>query len=139
LPQRLDHAPHRPPPERGVAVQSRRERPAGEDAGEQPHRRAGIAAVDDFLGRAEPLPAFAFDREQPIVAGNFYAESLERLDRTVVVLAPREIGDPARAVRDRGENDGAMADRLVAGDGDLAAQRSFDRFDSPRAPLCGCA
>jgi hypothetical protein len=93
---------------------------AGDDAGKKPHRRAGVAAVDRILRRGEPFESFAFDPKQPIVAGDLHPERFEGFDRAVVVLAAGEIGDAARAVRDRGKDDRAVADRLVARDGQFA-------------------
>jgi hypothetical protein len=53
----------------------------------------------------------------------------------VVVLAAGEIGDPAGTVGNRGEDDGTVADRLIAGNRYLALERPFDRLDPARAGL----
>ena len=49
-----DDASHRPARQRGVADEPRRERRSGQYAGQQPHRRPRVAAVDVGPGRAEP-------------------------------------------------------------------------------------
>jgi hypothetical protein len=85
--QRLGHSLHRPASQRSVAVESRDERAAGENTGEEPHGRAGIPAVDDLFRRAETFPALAIDQEQTIITADFHAERPERLDRAVVILA----------------------------------------------------
>ena len=49
--QRLDHAPHRPPRQRGIADQYRIERLACQDPAQQAHACSGIAAIDRHARR----------------------------------------------------------------------------------------
>ena len=88
--QRRDHPPHRPARERGVADQPAGERGRGQHAGQQPHRRARVAAVDVAGGwpttvrrRRESAPA----GRRPRLAGHRDAERLEAGQRRQAVGA----------------------------------------------------
>ena len=54
-PERVDHAPDRPAPQRGVAGEHRQARDAGEHAGEEPQAGPGVPAVDHVARLAERL------------------------------------------------------------------------------------
>ena len=59
--QGLSHSPHGSGPETVVAVEADLYRVAGDRAHEQPHSRAGVAAVDDAVGLAQA----ALTRHEP--------------------------------------------------------------------------
>ena len=55
--ERLDHALHRPPAQRGIAGHDAGEGMAGEDAGEQARRGAGVAELEHVGGLAAAADA----------------------------------------------------------------------------------
>jgi hypothetical protein len=59
--ERLDHPMHRPPPQRGIAGHDAGERMAGQDAGEQACRGAGVAEFQHVGGLAAAAHAEAAD------------------------------------------------------------------------------
>ena len=132
--ERLGDPLHRARAERLVAGELEAALLAGEQAGQQAHQRAGVAAVDRRVRRAQPAQAGAGDAQRRRVV--------------LVDLGRRARGPPRsstrcrRSGRSRGsrvspsataaEQDGAVRDRLVAGHGDVARERGgrLDPHDS---------
>ena len=123
LPQRLGDAVDRAAADRLVAV----EHPdalglAREPARQQPQQRAGVADVDRagrLRGRAQPRAA-----DQQVVGARLddRAERLHRAQRRARVLGVEVAGDLHRVGGHRGEQRGAVRDRLVGRRGERAAQ-----------------
>ena len=106
---------------------------AGDDAGHEPRRRAAVAAVEIVRRRAQRRadrrPSTTMSCRQ---RRNVRAERAQHAGRGVHVGRLEDAGDARRAVAERGEDQRAMRDRLVARD----AQRAADlHLDSPPSPL----
>ena len=113
-PQRLDDAAHRAAGERFVADHARAETLAAQEAGEQPHRRARVAAVDHVTGHSKPVKADPIDRGGLVRALDRDAHRAKRLACRRVVQAFGQAGDAGAAAAQRAEDEAAMADRFVA-------------------------
>ena len=136
--ERLRHPPHRSRAERLVADEL--ELPAalaGEDAGQQAHERAGVAAVDRGAGRDEPTQPLAVHVQRLVVVLDHRdAERAHCIDRRLGVGRAAEPGDPGLALGDRTDQHGAMGDRLVARDGEMPGD-PVHRLDSRHSPITG--
>ena len=119
--ERRSDPAHRPAREGGVADEGAVEGPAGQDAGQQPHRRARVAAVERPVGGPEPVEAAAPDEQARDAVGpeavlaplRLDAKGLEAGERRAGVGGVGEPDDLALALRQRGEEGGAVGDRLV--------------------------
>jgi hypothetical protein len=129
LGQRLDDARHGAARKRGVADEPAAEGLPREDAGEQAHRGAGVAAIDvAFRCGENAFAAMHDDGDAAAALGrvgglDLDAERPQRGHRAQAILAREEARDDARAVRQRGENERPVRDALVAGDFDFSVQR----------------
>ena len=132
-PQRTDHAAHRALPQRRVAGHHREERPPGERTREDAHRRAAVAAVEDVLGLAQasippPLTVTAF------VPDRIDTPNASRALRVACTSSPvARLVERAASVRERGEQQRAVRDRLVARQPEPPAQRA----GTPEGELLG--
>ena len=142
--QRVDDAFHRPPAQRGVAGDGRREGMRSEDAGEQPRRRARVLRVQRRRRCGQPAQASAVDDDGGEAAGGGIGFAMDRdaqraqaVERGRAIGAGRIVRDPARAVGQRRQQRVAMRDGLVAGDTKTARQaprRDNMRFQCRRHP-----
>src|SRR5690606_25337924 len=94
------------------------------DAGEQPHRGAAVPAIEGALGRGETAEPLAGDARRVPVELDVDAHRAERVGGRQVVEAAGEPTDAALALGERGEDEGAVPDGLVAGDAAFAAERA---------------
>ena len=124
-PERIEDAPHRPLAQRGVAVESRGDGVAADDAHHQPGAGAGIAEIERFARRrqrAEPGPRTRHrPGAEPLDLG---AERLARLAGAQHVVAFEQAVDFRVAAGQQAEEKGAMRDRFVARRADAPFQRS---------------
>ena len=97
--------------------------------GDQPQARPGVAAIEDAVGRPEAVRArarrpgsrpFARRSRDPLAPSRPSAATMP--GRRADVLAVAGAADPALAGGERGEEQRPVADRLVAGQAQLAAQ-----------------
>ena len=142
--QRLGDPLHRPARERLVADELEAALLAGEDAREQAHERAGVAAVDRLVGRPQPAQADAVDADVSTSSSSTSTPSARTAAIADSVSPERPKPRITRlAVRDRAEQHRAVGDRLVARDGDVARERdatgstfiSSDRRDDDAVAL----
>ena len=131
LRQRLQHAIHRTPAQRLVAVERRRERQRRADPREQTHRRTAVAAIEQVGRRLEAVEPRAAHDQRVAVALELNTPTLQTGDRAAAVGAFEQILDPRIAPRQRIADQRAMRDRLVAGHSQRAAQRA-DRAEAQR-------
>ena len=117
----------------GVAGHDGEDRVGGQQAGEQAGGGAGIAHVEDVAGLGEGADAAAGDAPGRAVAGDVGAEGAHGGGGAEHVLALEEAVDRGLADGEAGEHQGAMADRLVAGDADAAGQGRWGGADVERA------
>ena len=128
--QRLDHPPHRPLRQGRVADQHAVEALPGQQPGQQPHRGAGIAAVQRFGRWLQAVQAHAMHDAHAIGWGvDLYAEPAEDRGGGAGVLALKEALDAGHALGDRAKHDRAMRHRLVAGHRHGSVQRAGGRGD----------
>jgi hypothetical protein len=123
-PQWLDHAAHRTPRQGFVARHARAESLSAQQARQQSHRRAGVAAVDDVGGHAKPLQPYAVDGGGVVCAFDGDAHRAERLSRRCVVQALRQARDARHAASERAEDQTSVADRFVPWNSNAAVQRA---------------
>ena len=122
-PQRLGDPLHRPRRERFVADELEAALLAREDAGQEPHERARVQAVDGFVGRAKPAQADPVDRERvDVLLDDLGAERAHSPDRCLGVGRAAKPGDVCRPVADRPDEDRAVRHGLVPGDGHMPFQ-----------------
>ena len=121
--QRIKDAPHWSAAQRGVAVEHRRDRAAGDGPHHQPAAGAGIAEIERILrfGKATHPNAIDLPRE---LAGPFdpRAQRLHRFGGIEDVLALEQAGNAGFADRKCAQDQRPVRDRLVAGDADFAGQ-----------------
>ena len=121
LGQRVDDPPHRAAGERLVAGELEAAVLEGEDPGDEAHERAGVAAVERCVGRAEAAQADAADDERVDV---FLIEpGLRARGRRRGSTRCRLSGPSWRRVSplgERADQEGPMRDGLVARNGDVA-------------------
>src|SRR5690606_33453969 len=123
-PERLDDAAHGATRERLVADELAREALRDEDAREQPHRGAAVAAVEGALRRREPAKPLPGDARGVAVELDVDAHGAEGVGRREVVEAAGEPVDAALSLGQRREDERAMPDGFVTGDAGLAAERA---------------
>ena len=103
-----------------------------EQAGQQPHERAGVPAVDRPLRLAEPQqPDAAHDQPVDLLLVHLRAERAHGGDRRLGVPRPTEPLHHGLAFADRADQHRAVRDRLVAGDADVPGDRGC-RLDAQR-------
>ena len=135
-PQRFGHTFHRALRQRRVARDLERPLLRREDADQQAHRRARVAAVERARGLAEPAQADAVHRQLVVVVLDIDAERTHRRDRRERVPRRAEPAHVRDAVAERADQNGAVRDRLVAGDSNVAEQRT-GRLDAGHAHARG--
>ena len=134
LRQRLDDPTHRPRAKRLVAGQLEAAALAGEQAGEETEQRARVRAVDRLRRRLEAAEPDAADAERvDVVLGDLGSERADGANRRLGVPRAPEAAHRRLALADPAEQDGAVRDRLVAGDGDVAGDRA-GRLDERHCP-----
>ena len=121
--KRIEHPPHRPRAQRGVAVENGHDRATGHGSHDEAATGAGIAKIERFLGLPEAGDANAANGPGkfagPIHPG---AERTDRFGGIEDVFALKQAKDPAFADRERPQNQGAVRNRLVAGHPDFSDQ-----------------
>ncbi len=123
--QRIEHAPHRPAAQRSVAVESRRDRAAGNSAEREPATGAGIAEIEGTGRLGKAADADAVDRPGLLASPrDTGAKRLQRLRRVEDILAFEHAGDLGLADRKCAQNKGPDRDRLVARHADATGQRT---------------
>ena len=127
-----DHATHGPTAQRLITIKPRRKRARGEQAGEQPHRRAGVATVDSLPWSVQSAPATAFDMDFDARLCDVHTKGTERANRAAIIATAGAIADMALALSDSREHNGAMANRLIAGEGERALHASGGGTDGSR-------
>ncbi len=125
--QRFDDTSDRSPTQRIVAGQDARHGQPGEHPGEQPEARPGVPAVEDVGRLGQAVGARRDDPivDRPAVLGDPFdgrAQGAQDARRRAHVGAVAGGRDATLAGGHRREQQGAMADRLVAGQAHLAAQ-----------------
>ena len=124
--QRIENALHRPLAQRGVAVEARDDRMAGDDAHHQPRAGAGIAEIQR-LGRlqqrAEPGAPDA-PAARPDGARSCAPSWRQACAGAQHVLALEQPFDLRLADREQAEDQRAMRDGFVAGRAHAARQRA---------------
>ena len=119
----------RPRRERLVADERELALLAGEDARDEAHQRAGVAAVERLGGRDEPAqPAPVHPHDVVGDVDDLDTELTRDGDRRLRVGGATEAADLGFAVGDRAEQDAALADPLHARHLDRAAKRD-ERLD----------
>ena len=122
--QRIEHAAHRPPDQRGVAGEGGGEGVAAGDAQRQADAGAGIAVVDDALGLEQAADAEPVDPPGAGAgAGDGRAEGAHGGDRGEDVVALEQALDAGLADGERPQHEGAVGNRLVARRPDGAGER----------------
>jgi hypothetical protein len=118
-----NHAPHRAPGQRRIADEGRGERMAGQHAGEQPQRRAGIPGVERRRGRTElAKPSSQYNDGASRPFRNLDTELPQARQRGPAVGPGGEVGKGRPAVRERRQQGVPVGDRLIAGDAQAAAE-----------------
>ena len=120
-PQRLGDALHRPRRERRVAGQREGSLLEGEETGQQPRERAGVAAVD--LGRFQAAESDALHGQLVAALPHLDAERAHGGERRFGVGGAPPAADHRVSVTDGAEQERAVRDRLVAGDGEVTFER----------------
>ena len=122
--QRLEHAPHRPLRQRGIADEGRGHWASGHRAKGQPAAGGGIAEIERARRRGKAPDADAVNApnalSRPFQPGAERAHGIGGMDD---VLAFQQAADRAFADRQSRKDQGAVRDRLVAGYADAALKR----------------
>src|SRR5512138_3651041 len=116
--------------QRGVAIELARKWPPRQNAREEPHRGSRIATINALARRTQSVPAFAVNAERFAVTEYFNAHLFKCTHGTRIVLAAGKIEHSSAARGNAPEDHCSVGDRFVARNGDLTADRFFDRFDS---------
>lgn len=125
-----NHPTHWPTAQRLITIETRGKRARREQPGEQPHRRAGVATVDSLPWSVQSAPATAFDMDFGARLRDVHTKGTERANRAAIIATAGAIADIALALGDSGEHDGAMANRLIAREGDRALHAGGGGTDS---------
>jgi hypothetical protein len=121
--QRLYDAPHRPAHEGGVAGERRGDRGRGDEAGGKPRARPRIAEIERHARAREAADAGAVDVPSPVVAApDRRPERRHGARRIEHVFGLEQAGHDRFTDSRRPQHEGTVGDRLVAGNGDAAAQ-----------------
>ena len=113
--QGVGHPRHGARAQRSIAGKGRTDGRGGHGAHDQPHARAGIAAIDHILGfgeTAHPHPMHMPDAI--VVAADLGPEGAHRAGRIQHILPLQKAGDHRLAHRHRPKDERAVRDRLVA-------------------------
>jgi hypothetical protein len=100
------------------------DRVGGDEARQQSRRGAAIAHVESARGLEEAAGADSVHGDIVAVASDPHAHRAQCRGGRAHVGALRQAGDPASAGRHRRAEQGAVRDRLVAGDARGPAKRS---------------
>ena len=112
--QGIEHAPHRPLAQGGIAVERGRHRAAGHRADRQPHAGAGIAEIERACGGGKAADAHAMDAPDAVAAAlQPRAQRAHGVGGMQHVLAFQQPRHRAFADRQRAQNEGPVRDRLV--------------------------
>ena len=115
--ERFGDPAHRPADQRGIAGEGRGHGMGGQNAHEQPHAGARIAEIEHLFRLAEAADAPAPDVPAAIrPARGLRPQRAERRRGAYHVLALEQPIDGAFTDRQRRQHEGAVRDRLVAGD-----------------------
>ena len=121
--QRIDDPPHRPRAQRGIAVEDGRDRAAGHGPHHQPAAGAGIAEIERSLRLREPGDADpAHDPRERAGSLHLRAQRPHRFGGIEHVFALEQARNPGFADRQRAQDQGAVGNRLVAGNADFSGQ-----------------
>ena len=124
--QRIEHPPHRALAQRGIAVEGRRDRAAGDRSEHEPAPGSRIAEIKrgGRFGKAGDADAADDPRAgaAPLEKG---AERLHRLRGVEHILAFEQSADFASRRRKRAEDQRPMRDRFIAGHAHAAAERAM--------------
>jgi hypothetical protein len=128
--QRPDDAAHRPAGQRSIPDHRRRKGVAGQHAGQQPHRGAGVAGVERRGGRTE-LTETSSQYSDRAVRRLFHldAQGAQAAQRRPAVCPGSEMCQCRPSVGERGEQGIAVRDRFIARNGEPAAQAAGRRDD----------
>jgi len=132
--QRLGDPGHRPSGERFVALELEL-LPGlpGQDAGQQADERAGVAAVDRAVRRAQAPQTDARDPQDfRTLLLDVDSQRSNGADRRLGVLGAAEAANDGLAVADRPDQDGPVGDRLVTWHRHRAAQADRRRHERHR-------
>ena len=123
--ERIEDPAHRPGAQRGIAVEHGRDRAARHRPHHQPAPGTGIAEIErgGWLGEAGHADACDLPgkRSGPLDLG---AQCLHGFGRVEDVFTLQQAGNPGFADGKRPQDEGAVRNRLVAGNADFAAQRA---------------
>ena len=134
--ERLRDALHRTRAQRIVTGELEATLLAGEDPGQEPHQRAGVAAVDWLLRRDKAAETAAEDTQR--VRIRLVDPDPQRSDcgdRRLGVVRATETGNSGLAFGDRSEQHRTVGERLVSGDADVAVNSRCGRDLHPAAPV----
>ena len=126
------------PPHQGlVAGELEPPRLPREEAGEEPHRRPRVGAVDRRPGLAEPAQTDSLDPDRvDVVLVHGHPEPAQRRHRRLRIAGAPEAADERLPVADPADHQGSMRDRLVPGHGDVPDERR-GRLDLHRSESTG--
>ena len=131
LPQGDGNPLHGPLRQRGIPDQRGGERAGRQQAAQQPHGRTGIPKIQRCFRSRQAVGAAAF--HHPASGGDFpdvHAHLGERAGGCPAVFAVQDAFQPAGALGKGGDQEGPVADGLVAGQGEGSADLT-SRFQSP--------
>ena len=127
--ERRDDPPHRAPRQAHVPDELRAQSlEARRSAHQQPCRGAAVAAIDRGRRRG---PFGTRDEQRVAILLDPRAECLDGRASRRNVLGMQKSGDARRPFRERGEDQRAVADRLVAGDPQRASEPRRGMRDQP--------
>ena len=128
--QGIEHPPHRPGAQRGVAVEYGRDRTARDRPHHQPASGAGIAEIERSRRFSEAGHADA-THDPSEIAGPFHARTQRPHGFGGIehVFALKQARDTGLADRQRAQDQGPVGDRLVAGNADVPDQRAAGTRD----------
>ena len=144
LHERRGDAAHRALAQRGIARERDLDIPRRQNAHEQAHRGAGVAAIHGLGGLAGTGGAPAGDAAGKASVGlllqaDLGAKRVHGPDGAAHVGGIQHAGHARSALRHSGEQHGAVADGLVARHARGAVHGAFQRFDDGDAIRHGCA
>jgi len=122
LAQWIEHAAHRPLGQRGIADEGGIEIVDADQTHGQPAAGAGIAEIERCFGRQQRAVADAVDDPGVALLADLGAHRLHRLAGVDDVLPLEKTGDARLAGGKAAEHEGAVRDRLVAGNADRALE-----------------
>ena len=130
--ERLYDTPHWPPRQRGVADEGAGEELSRNHAGQQAHRRAGVARVEWYGWRTESFgPSSQYSDHAIRISFDIDSKRAQTGQRGPTIGTRRVPGQPRTTIRDRGKQGIAMRNGLVSGDTQTALNLTG------RADRCG--